>query len=172
MAPLAWVGGWRAVFLLGLLSVSFTVLFTAQWIAESGGSPLYALTVLGYVPALVMARVAMSDLPSACLVAIGLWMFWREGEHKVWWRLFAGFVGGASLCLREPNALLFEFFFVGVVLRRERGAWASVLGGLAGIGWRFVGSLLMFGDPMFAIPHPGFTGAFASSNIILYLFPL
>src|ERR1700733_4998155 len=52
MVPFVWLAGWRATFLLGLLSLSAGTLFTARWISDSGGSPLYALAVLGYLPAM------------------------------------------------------------------------------------------------------------------------
>src|ERR1700730_18360971 len=68
MVPFVWLAGWRGAFLLGLLALSACTLFTGRWIADSGGSPLYALVMLGYLPAMVMARTGMSDVPSACLV--------------------------------------------------------------------------------------------------------
>ena len=168
MAPLAWAGGWRAVFLLGLITAVIAVVCTAKWIAESGGSPAYALIILGYAPTMVMSRVAMSDVPSACVVAAGLWMFWDEGKSHPWRRLFAGFLAGVSLCLREVNPMLFAFFFAGALLRRERGVWALIVGGLTGVGCRLLGSYLVFGDPMFVMPHPGFTGEYILQNLLIY----
>src|ERR1700719_1924822 len=43
MVPFVWLAGWRGAFLLGLLSLSACTLFTARWISDFGGSPLYAL---------------------------------------------------------------------------------------------------------------------------------
>jgi len=40
MVPFVWLAGWRGAFLLGLLALSGATLFTARWIADSGGSPL------------------------------------------------------------------------------------------------------------------------------------
>jgi hypothetical protein len=170
MVPFVWLAGWRGTFLLGLLTLCGATLFTARWIADSGGSPLYALAVLGYLPALVMARTGMSDVPSACLVAAGLWLFWEDNQSAPWRRLAAGFLAGASICLREPNPLLFAFFFAGALLGRERHLVALTLGGLAGLTCRPLLAVLAYGNPFFVKDHVyGFTGRFAEQNLIMYL---
>jgi hypothetical protein len=170
MLPFVWLAGWRGAFLLGLFAISACTLFTARWIADSGGSPLYSLLVLGYLPAMVMARTGMSDLPSACLVAAGLWLFWDDGQRAPWQRLAAGFLAGASICLREPNVVLFAIFFAGAMLRRERHIVAIVLGGLAGIALRPLLAELVYGNPLFVKEHVyGLSGVFAGTNLIMYL---
>ena len=171
MVPFVWLAGWRGTFLLGLLALLGCTLFTARWIAESGGSPLYALAVLGYVPAMVMARTGMSDLPSACLVAAGLWLFWGGGDASTpWRRVGAGFLAGASICLREPVLILFAFFFAGALLRRERHMVPLILGGLAGILCRPLSAALVYGNPFFVKdPGYGFSGQFAGENLVMYL---
>ena len=170
MAPFIWLAGWRGAFLLGLLALAASTLFTARWIADSGGSPLYALAVLGYLPAMVMARTGMSDVPSACLVAAGLWLFWADGQSTPWRRLAAGFLAGASICLREPNPILFGVFFAGAFFRRERHLGALILGGLAGVACRPLLAALVYGDPFFVKEHVyGFTGSYAKENLLMYL---
>ncbi len=170
MVPFIWMAGWRGTFLLGLLALSAATLFTARWIAASGGSPLFALAVLGYLPAMVMARTSMSDVPSVCLVAAGLWLFWDDNQTAPWRRLAAGFLAGASLCFREPNVVLFAFFFAGAVLRRERHIGALVLGGLAGVACRPLLAALTFGNAFFVKDHSyGFSGIFAQENLMMYL---
>jgi len=170
MVPFVWLAGWRGAFLLGLLGLCGATLFTARWIADSGGSPLYALAVLGYLPALVMARTGMSDVPSACIVAAGLWLFWEDNQTAPWKRLAAGFLAGASVCIREPNPVLFAVFFAGAVLARERHIVALILGGLAGLACRPLLAAMAYGDPFFVKDHVyGFTGLFAEENLIMYL---
>jgi len=170
MAPFVWVAGWRGAFLLGLIASLLCVLITARWIADSGGSPLYALLILGFVPTLVMARTAMSDVPSACLVAAGLWLFWSGNEGPAWRRLAAGFIAGASVCLREPNPILFAVFFLGAVVRRERHLIPLIVGGLAGVFCRPLGAAIAYGDPLFMkVQFYGFTGLHLSQNLIMYL---
>ncbi len=170
MVPFVWLAGWRGVFLLGLLSFSACTLFTARWISGSGGSPLFALAVLGYLPAMVMARTGMSDLPSACLVAAGLWLFWTDDRSAPWLRLAAGFLAGASICLREPNPVLFAVFFAGALFRRERHLVALILGGLAGLAFRPLLAALVYGNPLFVKEHVyGLTGVYARENLIMYL---
>jgi hypothetical protein len=170
MVPFVWLSGWRGAFLLGLLALSAGTLFTARWIAASGGSPLYALAVLGYVPAMVMARTGMSDVPSVCLVAAGLWLFWADDQSAPWRRLGAGFLAGASICLREPNAVLFAIFFAGALLRRERHIGALIVGGLAGLACRPAIALMVYGNPFFVKDHVyGFSGLYAPENLMMYL---
>jgi 4-amino-4-deoxy-L-arabinose transferase-like glycosyltransferase len=170
MTPFVWLGGWRGAFLLGLVAVVVCVLITAKWIADSGGSPLYALLILGYLPTLVMTRTGMSDVPSACLAAAGLWLFWLGNEGPPWRRLAAGFLAGASICLREPNPILFACFFAGALLRRERHLIALIGGGLAGLACRPIAAALVYGDPLFVkVQFYGFTGHHIPQNLIMYL---
>lgn len=169
MTPFAWVAGWRGTFLLGLLALMAATLLTARWIADSGGSPIFALVVLGYLPALVLARTGMSDVPSACFVAAGLWLFWRGDQGGPWRRLAAGFLAGASVCLREPNPLLFAIFFAGALIRWERNLVPLILGGLAGVACRPLTSELVYGTPFFVKDYfYGFSGLFAGENAIMY----
>jgi hypothetical protein len=170
MVPFVWLAGWRGTFLLGLLALSASTLFTARWIADAGGSPLYALAVLGYLPAMVMARTGMSDLPSACLVAAGMWLFWQDNQTTPWRRLGAGFLAGASICLREPNPVLFAIFFAGALFRRERHIVALIIGGLAGLACRPLIAELVYGNPFFVKDHVyGFSGQYAPQNLMMYL---
>jgi len=170
MVPFVWLAGWRGAFVLGLLALSACTLFTARWISDFGGSPLFALAVLGYLPAMVMARTGMSDVPSACLVAAGLWLFWADDQATPWRRLAAGFLAGASICLREPTPVLFAIFFAGALLRRERHIVALILGGLAGLGCRPLIAALVYGNPFFVKDHVyGFSGLYAPENLMMYL---
>jgi hypothetical protein len=170
MTPFVWVGGWRGAYGFELLALMACVLFTARWIAESGGSPLFALIILGYPPTLVMARTGMSDVPSACLVAAGLWLFWPDQGQTAWRRFGAGLIAGASLSLREPNLILFAIFFAGALLRRERNLAALVVGGVAGVSTRLLSAAIVYGNPLFVKNHGySFTGLYASQNLFMYL---
>ncbi len=170
MVPFVWLAGWRGAFLLGLLAMIASVLITARWIADAGYSPIYSLAVLGYVPAMVMARTGMSDVPSACLVAAGMWLFWDDNQATPWRRLGAGFLAGASMCLREPNPLLFAIFFAGALFRRERHILALIAGGLAGVACRPLSAWLVYGNPFFVKDYYyGFSGLYAQVNLVMYL---
>ena len=170
MVPFVWLAGWRGAFLLGLVALSAATLFTARWIADSGGSPLYALLMLGYLPSMVMARTGMSDVPSACLVAAGLWLFWADDRTAPWRRLAAGFLAGASICLREPNPVLFGIFFAGALFRKERHIPALIAGGLAGVALRPLLAALVYGNPLYVKEHVyGFSGVLAGANLVMYL---
>lgn len=149
MAPLVALGGWRAGYLVPCLGLMTAVLVLGQWLREQGRSPLFALLLLGYPPALVMGRVAMSDVPSTGIVTLGLWLFFR-GLDRGWrpW-LGSGFAAGLSMLFRDSNPILFTPFFVGAVLRRDRHWWALLVGGLLGLSARVAAAWFFFGDPLY-----------------------
>jgi hypothetical protein len=161
MVPLVWLAGWRGAFLLGLLALSGATLFTARWIADSGGSPLYALAVLGYLPAMVMARTGMSDLPSACLVAAGLWLFWADDQSTPWRRI--------HLPSRAQSHTLCDLFRGHRVPpgTPDRCADSRRSGGVA---CGPLSAALVYGNPFFAKDYLyGFSGLYAGQNLAMYL---
>jgi hypothetical protein len=149
MMPLVALFGWRGAFAIPALCLALAVLVTARWLREEGRSPLFALLVLGFVPTLVMARLAMSDVPSAALTAFGLWAFWRGLDRGPGWWIAAGFAAGISPILRAPNPVLFVPLFAGTVLRREKRCWALVLGGVVGSAVYLLVTYWIFGDPLY-----------------------
>jgi 4-amino-4-deoxy-L-arabinose transferase-like glycosyltransferase len=149
MVPFVALAGWKGAYLVPLLCLVGAVIVTGRWLREEGYSPLWALLVLGFPPALVMGRVAMSDVPSLAVVSVGLWLFWRGLDRGWGYWMASGFIAGVSMIWRETNAVVFAPFFAGAVLRREKSYWAIVVGGLLGVGVRLQSSTLVFGDPFF-----------------------
>lgn len=149
MAPAVALFGWRGAYLVPCLALVGGVLLLGRWLEQEGRSPLFALLMLGYAPALVMGRVAMSDVPSLFFVTLGLWFFWRGIERGwVWW-LASGVVAGGSMLFRESNPIPFAPFFAGALLRRERNVWALVVGGVCGLALRVGANALFIGEPFF-----------------------
>ncbi len=146
MSPFVAAAGWRGAFLLAPLSFVGAVLLLARWLRDAGRPPIFALLLLSFVPALVMGRVAMSDIPSAAIATLGLWLFWQGMRRRPAWWLGAGFVAGASAALRPTNVLVFAPFFVGAVLRRDRNWWALAAGGVFGVSLRLISSAFVLGD--------------------------
>ncbi|MCZ6782415.1 MAG: glycosyltransferase family 39 protein [Proteobacteria bacterium] len=167
LVPFVAVGGWQAAFVVPMLCLLFGVWITARWLEEEGHSPLFALFVLAYPPALVFGRIAMSDAPSLLVAAAGLWLFWRGQDRPAPTWLAAGFVAGVSLLFRESNALVFAPFFVGAVLRGESKSWALVVGGLLGVGARMLAGQLFFGDAFFAKRPESFSLSLVAGNLPL-----
>ncbi|HXV36055.1 MAG TPA: hypothetical protein VEC18_02835 [Myxococcota bacterium] len=148
LAPFVGVAGSRGAYVAPLLCLVLGVALTARWLQDAGRSPLFALLVLGFPPTLALGRVAMSDVPSLAVVALGLWLFWRGlGGSRLAW-LASGFAAGASLCIRESNALPFVGFFAGALLRRDRHSLLLVVGGIAGVALRLASSAWAFGNPL------------------------
>lgn len=146
---------WRLAMWLPALALIGAVLFTALALRAAHWPPWFALLLAGFVPALVMARVATSDMVSALFVALGWWLFWRgasetAAERRRWilW-LAAGLVAGLSLLLRETNALLFVPLLIGALLRRDKHWWCLAVGGAVGVSVRLLAAGLVFGDPQF-----------------------
>jgi 4-amino-4-deoxy-L-arabinose transferase-like glycosyltransferase len=180
LAPFIWAAGPRGAFVVPMLALLAGVLLTARWIADEQRSPLFALLALGFVPALVLGRVCMSDTPSFAVVSLGLWLFWRgiggadprePAPARGWW-LGAGFVAGASLVFRPTNALLFAPLFAGTLLRRERRFVLLLAGGLAGTAVRLVAHALHFGSVFFERATYRFSPETIHERLPLYLFGL
>jgi 4-amino-4-deoxy-L-arabinose transferase-like glycosyltransferase len=171
MAPFVLAFGWKGAFLLAPLSLVAGALLTARWIREQGRSPAFALLLFAFPATLVMGRVAMSDMPSLALVALGLWLFWRGLDGAWGWWLASGLVAGGSLILRESNALPFAVFFAGTVLRRER-FWPLLVGGLVGVAGRLAASQWAYGSPFFVKATYYFSPETFMDRLPLYLLGL
>jgi hypothetical protein len=169
-APLVYVGGWRAAAWLSVAALAATVLVLGRWLRDAGSDPAFALLFLLYAPTLVLGRIAMSDVPSAGVVAAGLWLLWRLPRGGAVAPLLAGFLAAASTLVRETNALVFAPFILGAVLRRERGAGVLLAGVAAGAAVRIAASAWMYGDPFFVRDAgAGFAIGAAPANALFYV---
>ena len=163
MVPFVWLAGWRGAFLLGLLALSACTLFTARWIADSGGSPLYRSG---------RARLSAGhgdgshrhERPSERLSGGGrvVAVLGRRPDHSL-----AASGRGLSgrrvhSAFENPMPVLFAIFFAGALLRRERHVAALIVGGLAGVACRPLIAALVYGNPLFVKDHVyGFRGLYA-----------
>jgi 4-amino-4-deoxy-L-arabinose transferase-like glycosyltransferase len=173
--PFVYFGGWRGAAWLSAVSLILATLLLGKWLSDAGRPIWFALMFLTYLPTLVLGRVAMSELPSAAVVTLGLWLFWRGQEGPRWTWLLAGWIVGLSLLFRETAVLAFAPLLAGAVLRRDRGWPALIVGGIAGVGMRLASSAWMFSTPFF-VRNPGPGYFFSPSNIqqnaLLYTFAL
>jgi hypothetical protein len=167
------IGGWRAAVVASLISLLAVLLVLMCWLRDQGYSPYWAILFLAYPPLICQARVAMSDVPSAAIVMVGLWLFWL-GQSRNWTYSFAsGVFAGLSLLFRETNALAFAFFYLGAIVRLEKRAVALLCGGLLGISARLVAQKALFGSFLFT-RSLGYGWGFdhISKNAPIYLFAL
>lgn len=172
MAPFVVALDWRAAYLVPMLGLIAGILLTARWIVDEGRSPIWALVIAGFPASLVMGRVAMSDVPSLAIVALGSWLFWR-GIDRPWpWWFGAGLVAGASMIVRESNVLPFLCLFAGTVLRGERKCVGLVAGGVIGATARFVISWITFGDPLYVKAPYQFAFGTIMERLPLYMLGL
>jgi hypothetical protein len=114
----------------------------------------------------------MSDLPSAAVVSLGLWLFWRGLDRGAPWWLASGFAAGASTVFRATNPLVFLPLFAGTVLRRDWRAGYLVMGGLLGIGVRLLAVHYYFGEPFFERARYYYSPESIMERVPLYLLGL
>lgn len=171
--PFVRIGGWRAAAGASVVALLVTVLVLAKWLRETGADPQFALLFLLYAPVLVLGRIAMSDVPSACVVTLGLWLLWRGRPGGAGMQWMAGAMCGLSLMFRETNVLIVFPFIVGAVLRRDQ-RWPALVGGVtAGIMIRLASFWWMYGDPFYVRDHgAGFALSVIPSNALLYAIAL
>jgi 4-amino-4-deoxy-L-arabinose transferase-like glycosyltransferase len=172
MAPFVDAWGDRAAFVAPFLSLLAAVVFTGLWLQADGRSPVFAALLLGFPPFLVLGRVCMSDLPSAAVVSLGLWLFWRGLDRGAPWWLASGFAAGASTVFRATNPLVFLPLFAGTVLRRDWRAGYLVMGGLLGIGVRLLAVHYYFGEPFFERARYYYSPESIMERVPLYLLGL
>ncbi len=166
-APLVAVAGWRAAAWLSLVAAAATVLLLARWLRDAGYHPGFALLFLAYAPTLVMARVATSEVPSAAVVTLGLWLFWT-GERTRWKWGMAGWLAGLSLVLRETNLLLFLPFVAAAAARRRPGWMVLVSAAAAGVATAIVVHSFTAGTLPGLRATAGFAVSAVSRNIGIY----
>lgn len=170
-------GGWQASFWMSLLALVGAVIITGLFLKIASLSPVYALILLIFPPALVMGRVVSSDVISATVVATGLWAFWAGlktiSKETLKWNPYwftAGLIAGLSLLFRESNALIFAPLFLGAVIRKEKEWVWLLIGGLAGVMARLAASITIFGSAFYAKdPQFGFSFAALLQNLPAYL---
>jgi hypothetical protein len=155
--------------LLSVLSLALATLATVLALRHLGAHPAFALLVPGFAGSLLFGRVAMSDVPSAAIVALGLLMFLDPGARAG--RVFAGgLLAGAALLFREPNVLLMAPFVAGAIVRRRQNALPVLAGVVVGVGLRLLIAYAMFGDPLFVRASGyGFSVGSALHNAPQYL---
>lgn len=147
--PFVWLFGWRGAVLLSLLGLIVSTTVTAHWLRRRGRDPAFALLVPGFAGSLLFARSAMSDVPSAAVVAVACALLWRAESGGKAISFLAGFAAGSSLLFREPLAVLLAPLALGALVRRAVGVPWYLAGGVAGIGLRLVLSHALFGSAFY-----------------------
>jgi hypothetical protein len=131
---------------------------------------------MSFPASIPMGRLAMSDVPGAAAVALGLLLFWKgtrgasEKTRFLYW-LAAGFVAGAASLFRATNVLPFVAFFVGAVFRPDdrRRSLALAIGGVAGVSLRLLAGQLVYGSAFTVNAEYPFDSASIDERLLLYL---
>ncbi len=152
--PAMAVVGWRGAYVEPLLGVLITVLATAHWLRRWQLEPNFALLWLVFLPYIVLARVATSDVIGTAWVVLSMAAF-VEGQARdqsiqrrgPWW--IAGFLAGSSIAFREMGPLVPLVFFAGAVFRRQPGWFWLLMGGLVGVSVRPLTAWWAYDNPLF-----------------------
>lgn len=177
-APLVRALGVQAAPLVSLLAYCGTTALLLRWLLLEGRSPWFALLFAGYLPALVLGRAAMSDLPSALVVTGAQLLLVRSGPApgralSARGSLLAGLLATASLLVRETNVLFTGPLLAGAVLRREGRSLPLLLGAALGLGLKLGASWVVFGHALFVKDHDsGWSLVAAIAQLPLYLLAL
>ncbi len=175
--PFVWALGWRGAALLSVIALAVCTLVTARWLRDCGRNPGFALLIPAFLPVALFGRVAMSDVPSAALVAIACWALWRA-QGSTGLSLLAGFCVGVSVLFRETLFVLLAPLLAGALLRRSGVTWALACGFLAGGLTRLGVSELLFDAAAF-VRDPGYGFSLSSLRhtlpvyavVLLVMFP-
>lgn len=172
-APFVWMMGWKGARMASALSLSGGVILLAWLLRMLGYSPFSALLPMTFPPALVLGRIAMSDVPSFFISTAAIAsFFWGAQRGRRWWWPAAGFLAGGSTLFRETNVLVFIPLFAGAVFRADRGAWTLIAGAALGAVLRPLTAWVVFGDPWFVKHTAGFGIDHALARLVLYSFAL
>ncbi|MGE0392191.1 MAG: hypothetical protein AB7I25_00615 [Vicinamibacterales bacterium] len=174
-APFVGLFGWRAAALASVAALFAVAAVLWRWLREAGASPAPIWLWLGFPPALAMGRLAMSDVPAAACVALGLYAFWRGSQPGATWRPWAvaGLATGGSLLLREPLLLILGPFAAGAWLRRDPHGAVLGAGVVAGVALRLLTGQVFYGDPLTVNPVGfGFALDAVARTAPVYLFSL
>lgn len=144
--PFVRVLGWRYAGLASVLALILATLATARLLALHGRHPLFALCVPGFVGAALFARLGMSDVPSAMVVALALWWMraGRGGDAKA--AFAGGLMVGLSILFRELNIVLLLPFVAAATARRDATVPQLLGGTVLGLLARPLAGALLFGN--------------------------
>jgi hypothetical protein len=145
-APFVKVLGWRYAGLASVIALILATLATARLLTLHGRDPLFALFVPGFVGTAFFARIGMSDVPSAMVVALALLGLraGRSGDARA--AFFGGLMVGLSVLFRELNVVLLLPFVAAAIARRDETVPPLLVGAVVGFMARPVASALLFGN--------------------------
>ena len=167
--PFVWLGGWRGAAWASFLSMALLVLLTASWLGRRGLPISYAALIPLFLPAAVLARTGMSDLPSATVVVAALCLLDRSSSRTS--VLGGSFLAGASVAFRDSNPIFLAPALLGYFWRR--GSFLAIAGPAAlGASTRFLLAWALQGNALMLRYRYPFTFVDSGSRALLYAFAL
>jgi len=168
IAALISIFGNQGVFLLGLISFSFTVILMIRVLEKLEYSVFGVMILFTFPPLLMLTRTVMSGMPSLLLSACFFYLLICKSKSQLQYFILALVVGLATL-FRETNILVFGFF--GISLFWQQKNWLGYLiGGFGiGLGTRLVLSKLIYDHYTYMSAADPFLLSNIFPNLSLYL---
>lgn len=167
--PFVLVAGWRGAATLSVVALAVLVLLTRKLLEEYRLPTAAVLLAPAYPGTAFFGRVAMSDVPTAAVVALSLWLIARAERLGPLWSFWAGLSCGLCLLFREPVLILLAPFLARLLWSRRANV-ALILGGLTGVAARGMVSFALFGNPAYVRSAGyGFSLESVATNLPLYL---
>jgi 4-amino-4-deoxy-L-arabinose transferase-like glycosyltransferase len=167
--PFVRLGGWRGAAWASFLALAILVFLTASWLGRRGLPGSYAALVPLFLPAAVLARTGMSDLPSAAVVVGALWLLDKYPSRTA--ALGGGFLAGASVAFRDSNPIFLVFALLGCMRRRGPLPLLAAAAAL-GASTRFLLAWALQGNALMLRYRYPFTFEDAGIRALLYAFAL
>jgi hypothetical protein len=157
-APFVRLAGWSWACSASFVALCVLTLLTGGWLKRRGLPATYAALIPLFIPASVLARTGMGDLPSAAVVLGSLFLL--DTGRGAPAAAAGGFLGGASLVFRDTTPLFVGPFLAGNVLRgrRPRVLLAATLLGASLrplLAWALQGTPWLVHQPIFPFTLSG-----------------
>lgn len=170
-APLVWVGGKWAVFLLSPICYVLAIFLSVKTLEKLRLPIRGAFAIALFLPAMVMSRHVMSEMPSLLCVAAFVYTLALAAKKRKGIAFLLGWLALAGLLFRESNILLTLPLLLQWWSKEDDwtyGFWAAA-GAFLAIGMRLATTYFFYGD-IWYIKDPGviFTPLAIPSNLPYY----
>lgn len=154
-APFVYFGGKWAVFLLSPFCYILAIFLSIQTLKKLD-MPIQGAYAIGlFLPAIVMSRHVMSEMPSLLLLATFIYVLAQAHTATSKNAFLLGWLGFVGLLFREANILLtLPLLFYWAKEKEWRNSHYLALGALVAVGMRLWSSHVFYGDA-FYVKDPG-----------------
>jgi len=150
-----------AIYYMGLIYLIGSIILCYVTLKHVNLPPIGILALYLFLPLIFIARTTMSEMPSLFLVALGVYIYFKDKPKSYVW---LAFITGLSLAFRETNLLLlapFAFFI-------SKNLINSLLAFIAGLSLRLIGYYYLKSNPLFVKEGYPFGIEYLPDTVIIY----